>query len=889
MTEIEGNDAEIYSHCSRFDVNLQEEASLILWWIWRSTRPQYSTQPACLDAIYRDPGLHDALKTAHNAKKYTSIRNWTEAADTVTQQIQDSMISNDIQALLDEMEGPLTNVINGRTSLPLWTPKDIAVQPRVRHHLENLKIPIIKGRPNLLLHQLGSFKHDPVLKNRLDNIFMPNNHTFLVNTSGSGKTRILLEGLCDKWGFYFTSAIDSSLLGSSDIQNSIKSYIPNSPNFRTNLPPSNYELALKNNRKIASKIFRQVLLARLIIFHHFVEIVERERVPHSSLDIYRERWLLLQLQPRPAHPRVWDIFDDLACRLTQASDHFIFSQTQDLLKRIRELCSERIDAPPEETPLFLVLDEAQFAATEHTESFRSDHNGSHRPILREIVRAWEESISGRGVFMVVAGTGISKDVVDQAMASAIMKDSRYRWCSDTGAFNNVEAQQQYLTKYLPKSLLDSESGQRLLERLWYWLRGRHRFTVGYVTELICNGFQQPHRLLNAYVQHFTGFSITDADDCVESEDRDPLPSFSQYKLDFSKLQKNGDMLPTIRRIITHYMMRSMTPHLGKDETMYVEYGFARFDDSETRVIVIDEPLVLLAATCWMNNSGSYAYKLLSHEISTYGHNFNGFENYITFCIDLIFSRSRRLSDVFTFHGTVPAWAKLEARLVSTYCPSSDVSEISPACFARATGSSVTLGMNAKTPNLTVSWLQNHQRPPFCFPHQSMGPDVIFVLQLSDQSLIWVALQTKWSIGKKGKLAKDLLLHAMKSVTPSKFFLDKNGAPFSPVNHPGLREDIFQSLLALPNRRTDAGTYSLLRVVASFPAQTRMKRYMEKDLDKAGHPIATFNMDLVKKVTQKLSPRAFLDGPGFQEALPSPKKEKRKRHEETVTRRKKLKI
>ena len=28
--------------------------------------------------------------------------------------------------------------------------------------------------------------------------------------------------------------------------------------------------------------------------------------------------------------------------------------------------------------------------------------------------------------MVVAGTGISKDVVDQAMASAIMKDSRYR-------------------------------------------------------------------------------------------------------------------------------------------------------------------------------------------------------------------------------------------------------------------------------------------------------------------------------------------------------------------------------------------------------------------------------------------------------------------------------
>lgn len=74
--------------------------------------------------------------------------------------------------------------------------------------------------------------------------------------------------------------------------------------------------------------------------------------------------------------------------------------------------------------------------------------------------------------MVVAGTGISKDVVDQAMASAIMKDSRYRWCSDTGAFDDPSIQQRYLKKYLPKSLLESPTGVRLLERTWYWLHGR---------------------------------------------------------------------------------------------------------------------------------------------------------------------------------------------------------------------------------------------------------------------------------------------------------------------------------------------------------------------------------------------------------------------------------
>jgi len=54
----------------------------------------------------------------------------------------------------------------------------------------------------------------------------------------------------------------------------------------------------------------------------------------------------------------------------------------------------------------------------------------------------------------------------------------------------------------------------------------------------------------------------------------------------------------------------------------------------------------------------------------------------------------------------------------------------------------------------------------------MGPDIMFVLQLSDQSLIWVALQTKYSKGRKGKLEKGLLRHAIASVTPSNYFLDK---------------------------------------------------------------------------------------------------------------------
>lgn len=302
--------------------------------------------------------------------------------------------------------------------------------------------------------------------------------SFLVNTSGSGKTRLLLEGLCEYWGFYFTSLVDSSLLGSSDVQNSIRTYVPDSPHFRTTLPQvnsSNYEKALKTNRDNANRIFSQVFLARLMIFDLFAEVMDQHRARHTDQHVYRYRWLLLQLQPSLIHPQVWDVFDHMVGKLSLAADSYINSKTKALLARVRKFCTDDSigSLHPAQTPLFCVLDEAQYAATEHCSAFRSNNGDAHRPILREIVRAWEGQSFGQGVFMVVAGTGISKDVVDQAVASAIMKDSKYRWCSDTGAFDDIEVQRRYILKYIPQSLIDTRSGRHLLERMWYWLRGRY--------------------------------------------------------------------------------------------------------------------------------------------------------------------------------------------------------------------------------------------------------------------------------------------------------------------------------------------------------------------------------------------------------------------------------
>ena len=418
----------------------------------------------------------------------------------------------DVHIFLTELQPTIRRLVVGDIVLPTWSPSDVFLEPETIAHLNSLKIPSLKGKPNLLLHDLGSFTRDVLLERRLRNIFMSNNHTFviflgilsshllfinlirfLVNTSGSGKTRLLLEGLCVNWGFYFTSLVDSSLLGSSDVQNSIQTHVPDSSKFRHVLPlssSSGYEAALITNREIASRIFRQIFLARLMIFNLFAETMSNHMKTNPELDdvdphVYKARWLLLQLQPSFVHPQVWDVFDELSCKLSNASDSFINTTTKMLLSTVRSNLSVVVQsedpntalqmstAETAQTPLFCVLDEAQYAATQHNSSFRSDQNGSYRPILREVVKAWEGQSFGQGVFMVVAGTGISKDVVDQAMASAIMKDSRYRWCSDTGAFDLQHVQTHYLRKYLPQNLLKTEAGVRLLERVWYWLHGRY--------------------------------------------------------------------------------------------------------------------------------------------------------------------------------------------------------------------------------------------------------------------------------------------------------------------------------------------------------------------------------------------------------------------------------
>jgi len=74
----------------------------------------------------------------------------------------------------------MKKLVDGEIALPLWTPSSESdLDPEIVDHLTSLSIPCLKGKPNLLLHDLGSFTRDPILDKRLKNIFMPNSHTWV--------------------------------------------------------------------------------------------------------------------------------------------------------------------------------------------------------------------------------------------------------------------------------------------------------------------------------------------------------------------------------------------------------------------------------------------------------------------------------------------------------------------------------------------------------------------------------------------------------------------------------------------------------------------------------------------------------------------------------------
>ncbi|KAJ6469557.1 hypothetical protein C8R47DRAFT_1024034 [Mycena vitilis] len=814
--------------------------------------------------------------------------------------IPDSMeVSAAVHEIIDLILPSLREVVEPDWTWPSeWKPTKIS-DPEMQAWLSELKIPMLNGVPSLLLHRLGSLG-DERMFSRLQRIFDVDRATLFINTSGSGKTRLLLEGLCQKWGFYFCTSTISDKVGSTDMLHSIQDRLRSTKGFTKVLPLHDFTALLEANRDIASMCIGQAILARFIVFRAFIDAIIASGRKITEDD--KRLWVFLQVDPGLLG---CDIFDQVARQLHQ--EGFSGPMCEERIRiykdRLAVLIKSNFEvavkkapparAPPPPPPLqphnpknmfHVVLDEAQYAATLFPEAFRSANNEHCRPVLREIIEMFIRLLLD-GLGFTIGGTGIDKRMVEEMMNSVIAKGSNTERVSATGSFDKTDTegllyQKTYIRRYIPISIMKNTdgTGKRLLYRIMNWLDGRFRFTANFLTHLLDSDFKNPHQFLNDWVEFQTGFRPTDAPELTSPFSVTRL--FRTKKLydqiNFAQIAAAQGIAEAVTTSVYDSLLRSgLSTSFCEEDNALVEFGFARYTTADCTTVCISEPLILLATTYYINENGSgqrpfgpsiwqYVVRGIGGRIDS---KFNGFETYLAFLLADAFATPVPLKDVFEFASPAPEWADQSARLValSRDPPQETRDGEPPSPPIRRTHNfnwrehAVPVGRIGETCNVegTLRWLNHERQAAFCFPDNNMGPDILFVLELANKKLIWVALQAKFlADGIDNGPLKD----AIRTTVPHKYFVQKSGEPFSKLMRPGLIEETREALTLAGGENTGT-TYPLLRVVVVSPPTVgidQLDAHIDDDAaalsdndnhhDPGGHPLVALNWKRLLETT-----------------------------------------
>jgi predicted HTH domain antitoxin len=280
---------------------------------------------------------------------------------------------------------------------------------------------------------------------------------FVFNTSGSGKTRLLLEGLCRNWGFYITGSFDAYLrLGSRDLSVGMEYYLYGNSEFAA-LPDDGAQAQNVTNTRLAKILALSVFGSRALILQRFRKLGEVElKMPKDEL---QRRWTYLQIHPQALHGE--DIFRRLSSILWQSSK----------LNEIERVISQSLDI----CPVFLILDEAQSLTNSDNSKYflaRDSDMSTKCSILKPLLKTWYLVAD---VTVILSGTGLSIDVIEKSVASPQTPRPHWSVYSNVGAFWDKDVHTEYIRQNVwpnvPLDALDIAQ-QSLLDRAWRWLRGR---------------------------------------------------------------------------------------------------------------------------------------------------------------------------------------------------------------------------------------------------------------------------------------------------------------------------------------------------------------------------------------------------------------------------------
>ncbi|PVF91079.1 hypothetical protein CPB86DRAFT_421879 [Serendipita vermifera] len=794
--------------------------------------------------------------------------------------------------MLDEfrprMRELVQNAGNVHHLIPQWRPK--GMEETLADHIHKLAIPSVGDKPSLLLHNLGELNDDLHSSRfeRITDIFSVERHSIIINTSGSGKTRLLLDGLCHHWGFYFVGAKGVDGIGSEDLSkfftelNIAEDY--DHANEARKKDRGN-DAAFKHMQNVVHRRLSQLLLARFLLLNLLME--EARNTGGLKLEQHRRLWVLLQVQPERFGPMLKlkeDIFLTVARELRYTSKENLQDRIFQQYVRFRTLDiadTPNIDQDGRFTPIFCILDEVQVTSDLRLGEFISTGpEKKARPILREIWLLWTTVLLQSQMRIILAGTGVKFHVIRETLASSTNKAAPWSIKHDIGAFDDPSIQAEYIKSYIKASWTEP-NWKEFLIRAFGWCRGRYRSTATLILLLLQGGYRNPHRTLNAFVEFFTHFKPTDADRLVNEEPMFPSDFDMREWATPLNLDKLSDtQMKTIAKVIYDHVLHgrySLGPFSTEERDNFVEYGFARHKVGSNET-VIDEPMYILAATWWINQHASLCMaEWFRDNIKKHSHRENGFEAYLSYYIRKVFESGPELDAVFKFRADFARRAKLDwlhhsFELVSVSRgrdpPETHVSVVTP-----FSGASSNVGFPAKSGEDVLRWIStNKEQFIFCFPPERMGPDLLFFLRSKiSQSLLLVVVQAK----AYDNIDKNTLIHGVRTVTPSWFWRSRDSKHFDADTSPFLDEDSareFKEVLAeLPNPwQVDGAEYPILRVFASWPASSNIERTMARKTtprtgktsedspleDNDDHLLASLHEENFKEFGQQLAKQWF---------------------------------
>lgn len=234
--------------------------------------------------------------------------------------------------------------------------------------------------------------------------------------------------------------------------------------------------AFAHMREVAQCRLAQALLARFLLLNLFVE--EARKLPGGLQEKeHRRLWVLLQAQPQifDETKKGEDIFTRLIQLLRQSDlndlKHRIHAQYESLSslnQKIVNPASKQLETPP----FFCVLDEVQVTVHLRLGEFKSDTKPAKHPILREIWLLWTDVLKPEQMRVILSGTGIETQALEDTLDSAACKVHNYNTVYVTGAFEDPETQAKYIKRYIPASFDDDQHWMAFLDRAWAWTHGR---------------------------------------------------------------------------------------------------------------------------------------------------------------------------------------------------------------------------------------------------------------------------------------------------------------------------------------------------------------------------------------------------------------------------------